>query len=41
MSRIKIDKTNGLQILVMLCNDVRKNVAYIWQNLSVFTQNTI
>ena len=30
--------SSGLHILVTLCIDVRNNVAYVWQNLSVFTQ---
>ena len=36
---IKINKpVGGLQILVTLCNDVRNNLTYIRQHLSVFTQ---
>ena len=39
MPCIKSIKISGLQILVMLCYDVRNSVAYKWENLSGFTQN--
>ena len=38
MGKITCIKIDGLQILVMLWNAIRNNVAYIWQNVCVFTQ---